>query len=144
MQKPTDEPKRFVGAAFSDPKCTRLIETLYRTKTPDLSAWCEQWFELTLGEEVIDGQLGYFVRETHCRWDADKLAVRIQYTLSPRGGFATIEEAHERYKLQRATRARRGYVHAYAPSYETTTRHRKYTRVEIPAATRNESKSEGS
>lgn len=125
---------KIVGAAEADPKYTRLIETLYKSKAPDFASWCEQCFELTLGEETVDGKLGYFVRETQCRWDAaQKHTVRIQYTLSPRGGFATIDEAHDAYKQQRATRARRGYVHSYAPCFEATTRHHRYARIEIAA-----------
>jgi hypothetical protein len=135
MRKITQEPKRTVGAAGASAKGTRLIETLYKTKIPETSAWAGAYFELTLGEETVDGELGYFVRETECRWnDAAKYTIRVQYTLSPRGGFRTIEEAHERYKLQRATRARRGFVHSYAPSYDTT-QHRRYECIEIAAGT---------
>jgi hypothetical protein len=143
MPEPGREPNRIVGAAAADPKYTRLIETLYKSKTPDPASWCEQCFELTLGEETIDGKLGYFVRETQCRWDAArKHTVRIQYTLSPRGGFATIEEAHEVYKQQRTTRAKCGYVHSYAPCFEATTRQRKYVRIQVAAEPKTETNDE--
>ena len=139
MREIKHETTRIVGAAAANPKDTRLIETLYKTKIPETSVWAGPYFELTLGEETIDGQLGYFVRETQCRWDAvRKHTVRVQYTLSPHGGFATIEEAHEKYKQAQATRARRGFVHSYAPSYESTSRYRKYVRIEIGAETKNE------
>lgn len=109
-----------------------MIETLYRRKSPE-TAWHEEYFELTMGEETVDDQLGYFVRETQCWWDAaGKRTVRVQYTLSPRGGFATAEEAHERYELQRATRAQLGFVHSFAPRYHAAGRCR-YERIEIPA-----------
>jgi hypothetical protein len=131
MLQTNPEPKRIAGAAAADARFTMLIETLYKTKTPETTAWADHFFELTLGEEMVDGKLGYFVRETQCRWDtAAKHTLRIQYTLSPRGGFATIEEAQQKYKQQRATRAQRGFVHAYAPSYEAT-RHRKYAKIEV-------------
>jgi hypothetical protein len=131
MREVKPEPKRIVGAAAASAKDTRLIETLYKTRIPETSAWAGAYFELTMGEETIDGLLGYFVRETECRWDAvANYTIRVQYTLSPRGGFPTIEEAHERYKLQRVTRARRGFVHSYAPSYEAT-KHRRYTCIEV-------------
>jgi hypothetical protein len=62
----------------------------------------------------------------------------VQYTLSPRGGFASVEEAHERYKLQRITRAQRGFVHSFAPRYEATKKS-KYVRVEVtPQEAKNE------
>jgi len=107
-----------------------MIESLYRRKSPE-TAWHEEYFELTMGEETVDDQLGYFVRETQCWWDvAGKRTVRVQYTLSPRGGFATMEEAHQRYELQRTTRARRGFVHSFAPRYHATGRC-KYVRIEV-------------
>jgi hypothetical protein len=114
-----------------------MIETLYKTKTPEAFAWTEQHFELTLGEKKVDGRLGYFVRETQCWWDpAGKRTVRVQYTLSPREGFATIEEAQGRYDSQKTFRARRGFVHCFAPRYEATKRS-KYVRIEVPAEPRN-------
>jgi len=115
-----------------------MIETLYRRKSPE-TAWHEEYFELTMGEETVDDQLGYFVRETQCWWDvAAKRTVRVQYTLSPRGGFATMEEAHERYELRRTTRARRGFVHSFAPRYHAAGRC-KYVRIEITSPeTKNE------
>ncbi|HYM77065.1 MAG TPA: hypothetical protein VE377_13920 [Candidatus Dormibacteraeota bacterium] len=113
-------------------------ETLYRTKTPHATEWREQFFELTMGEQTVDGQLGYFVRETQCWWDTTaKRTVRVQYTLSPREGFATMEEAHERFKLQRATRARHGFVHSFTPCYEVA-KPAKYVRIEIERETKKE------
>jgi hypothetical protein len=132
MQLHPAESKRIVGAGAADPRYTRLIETLYKTKIPETTASAAHFFELTLGEETVDGKLGYFVRETQCRWDpAAQYTVRVQYTLSPRGGFTTIEEAQERYKHQRQTRAQHGYVHCYAPNYEAVIRRRRYVKIEI-------------
>lgn len=132
MREEKTEAKRTVGAAAHDPKTTKLVETLYKSKIPETTAWAAHYFELTMGEQVINGKLGYFVREIQCRWDpAARHTVRVQYTLSPYGGFETIEEAHERYKQQRATRAQRGFVHSYAPYYEAAARSRKYKRIEV-------------
>jgi hypothetical protein len=140
FEPPNPEPKRTVGAPADHRNC-RLVETLYKTKIPETTAWADHFFELTLGEETIHGKLAYFVRETHCRWDAAaRHTVRVQYTLSPRGGFATIEEAHERYKQQRTARAQHGFVHSYAPSYEAATQHRKYVRIEVAPRARSEEK----
>jgi hypothetical protein len=134
MNRSRPEPYRIVGAAPAHPTATRLIETLYRTRIPETSVWAGAFFELTLGEETIDGQLGYFVRETECRRDPlPGYLVRVQYTLSPRGGFRTIEEAYERYQLQRMTRARLGFIHSYTPVYDAGQRHR-YRCVEASAA----------
>lgn len=108
-----------------------MTETLYKTKMPKPTAWPQECFELTLGEQTVDGQLGFFVRETQCWWDVvANRAVRVQYTLSPREGFVTIEEAHARYHLQRINRARRGFVHSFTPRYESTKKH-KYVLIEI-------------
>lgn len=143
MREDKTEPKRTVGAATHDPKCAMLVETLYKSKTPQTTAWADHFFELSLGEETVDGKMGYFVRETQCRWDAAaRHTVRVQYTLSPRGGFATVEEAHEKFKQQRATRAQRGFVHSYAPYYEAALKYRKYALIQIVTAKTTETKVE--
>ena len=108
-----------------------MIETLYKTKIPQPTAWRQEFFELRLGEQNVDGQPGYFVRETQCWWDPRaKRMVRVQYTLSPRKGFLTIEEARQRYELQRMNRARRGFVHSFSPCYEPTKKN-VYVLIEI-------------
>ena len=107
-----------------------MIETLYKTKTPQLTAWRQEFFELSLGEQTVDGQLGYFVRETHCWWNGITTpALRVEYTLSPREGFATLEQALARYELQRIDRARRGFVHSFTPRYDSTKKS-KYVLIE--------------
>jgi hypothetical protein len=108
-----------------------MTETLYRTKMPKPTAWQHEFFELTMGEQTVNGQHGYFVRETQCWWDGvASRTVRVQYTLSPHEGFVTIEEAHARYQLQRIHRARRGFVHSFTPRYESTKKH-KYVLIKI-------------
>jgi hypothetical protein len=112
-------------------KRSHMMETLYKTNTPKPSNATEQYFELSLGEQTVDGQLGYFVRETHGWWDeATKRIVRVQYTLSPRAGFASVEEASDRYNRQRIERARRGFMHSFTPRWETSQRS-KYVRIDI-------------
>src|SRR4051812_655246 len=108
-----------------------MIESLYRTRTPHASTWREEFFELSIGEQAVDGQLGYFVRETQCWWDVTaKRTVRVQYTLSPREGFLTMEEARRRYHQQRMSRALRGFIHSFTPCYDTASKH-KYLRIEM-------------
>ena len=117
-----------------------MVETLYKTKIPEPTIWRQEFFELTLGEQTVGGQLGYFVRETQCWWDSvANRTVRVQYTLSPREGFATIEEAQARYQLQRMNRARRGFVHSFTSGNDAT-RKNKYVLIEIvpQAAEENE------
>ena len=117
-----------------------VIETLYRTKTPGSIQWRQESFELSLGEQTVDGELGYFVRETQCLCDGDaSRTLRVQYTLSPRKGFATIEEAQARYHSQRLERARRGFVHSFAPRYDST-RKNKYVLIKIVPKPERESK----
>jgi hypothetical protein len=108
-----------------------MVETLYKTKIPEATIWRQEFFELTLGEQTVGGQLGYFVRETQCWWDsAANRTVRVQYTLSPREGFATIEEAQARYQLQRMNRARRGFVHSFTSGNDATGKN-KYALIKI-------------
>ena len=111
-----------------------MIETLYKKKVPETTDWRDQFFELALGEQTVDGQPGYFVRETQCWWDTTaQRTVRVQYTLSPRQGFLTIEEARACYDSVRTKRARKGFVHSYTPRYDVAKKH-KYARIQIPAA----------
>ncbi|HXJ86192.1 MAG TPA: hypothetical protein VMS18_05200 [Candidatus Binatia bacterium] len=115
-----------------------MIETLYKTKTLQPTAWRQEFYELSFGEQTVDGQLGYFVRETQCWWDgATNRTVRVQYTLSPREGFATREKAEARYELQRVERARRGFVHSFTPRYDPTKK-TKYVLIEIPTTEKEE------
>ena len=107
-----------------------MIETLYKTKMLRATPWRQEFFELSLGEQTVDGQVGYFVRETQCWWDGiANRTVRVRYTLSPRGGFANIEEAEARYHLQRMHRARRGFVHSFTPCYDSIKKY-KYVLIE--------------
>ena len=114
-----------------------MIETLYKTKTLRATPWRQEFFELSLGEQTVDGQVRYFVRETQCWWDGiANRTLRVQYTLSPREGFATIEEAEARYQLQRTHRSLRGFIHSFTPRNDPTTKH-KYALIETakePAA----------
>ena len=118
-----------------------LIETLYKTKTPQSIRWRQESFELSLGEQTVGGELGYFVRETHCWCDADvSRTLRVQYTLSPHKGFATIEEARARFHSQKLERARRGFVHSFTPRYDST-RKNKYALIKIAPKPSPESQS---
>ena len=121
-----------------------MIETLYKTRIPRTTEGHEHFFELALCEQTVDRRPGYFVRETQCWWDARaQRTVRVQYTLSPRLGFLTIEEARARYELCRMNRARRGFVHSYTPHYEAGKRHR-YVFIEVqPEMKEAEVKKEG-
>ena len=117
-----------------------MVETLYRTKTPIAHQLAERCYELALGEEPREDQAGYFVRETECWRDPiTQQTVRVQYTLSPEGGFLTIEEARARYDLQKISRALRGFVHCFTPRYDPK-KPAPYTRVVIPAGTVREQK----
>jgi len=119
-----------------------MIETLYKTKVPQTTGSRDQFFELALGEQNVDGQPGYFVRETQCWWDAAaQRTVRVQYTRSPREGFVTIEAARACYDLHRMNRARHGFVHSFAPHYHASRKYR-YVRIQIPADLKKEVREE--
>jgi hypothetical protein len=91
-----------------------------------------------MGEQKVDGQRGFFVRETQCWWDASaQRTIRVQYTLSPREGFMTLAEADACYQSRKISRARRGFVHSYAPRYESTRKNR-YVLIQIPAEAKTE------
>ena len=110
-----------------------MIETLYKKKVPETTDWRDPFYELALGEQTVDRLPGYFVHETQCWWDATKQrTVRVQYTISPRQGFVTIEEARTCYDSRRIGLARRGFVHSYTPRYEAAKKN-KYVLIQIPA-----------
>jgi len=116
-----------------------MTETLYKTKTPQPTAWRQEFFELSLGEQTVDRQLGYYVRETQCWWDGiANRTLRVQYTLSPREGFASIEEAQARYQSRRLERARRGFVHSFTPRYDASKKC-KYVFIEVSTPKTEES-----
>ena len=109
------------------------IETLYRKRNPEATAWREQFFELSMGKQTVRGKTSYYVRETQCWWDAKgKRMVRVQYTLSPLQGSLTIEEARDRLQVQRMFRVRRGFVHCFIPAYDPA-RKSRYVLLEVPA-----------
>ena len=110
-----------------------MIETLYKQKIPAETDWHDPYYELALGEQTVNRQIGYFVRETQCWWDATKQrTVRVQYTISPRQGFMTIEEARACYDSRRIGLARRGLVHSYTPRYDAAKKN-KYALIQFPA-----------
>jgi hypothetical protein len=95
-----------------------MLETLYKTKTPEASVLDGECYELILDAEPVNGRVAYFVREIHGWWDEnEKRFVNKQYTLSPEEGYVTFEEAHERYKVQRLSRAESGFRHSFSPHY---------------------------
>ena len=115
-----------------------MVETLYKTKVPQTTGWRDQFFELSMGDQKVDGQHGYFVRETQCWWDATaQRTVRVQYTLSPREGFMSLEEAQACYQSCKINRARRGFVHSFAPRYDASKKNR-YVLIQIPVEPKTE------
>lgn len=95
-----------------------MLETLYKTKTPENSVLDGECYELILDEANVRGRVAYFVREVHGWWDDQgNRFVHKQWTLSPDEGFATFEEAHEMYKQQRRNRAKSGFRHSFSPHY---------------------------
>jgi hypothetical protein len=95
-----------------------MLETLYKTTTPESSVWAGECYELILDEESVNGRDAYFVREIHGWWDEkEKRFVHKVYTLSSEEGYATFEEAHERYMQQRLNRAKNGFKHSFSPHY---------------------------
>lgn len=83
-----------------------MLETLYKTETPEASVHEAEYYELFLHTKFVNGRVAYFLLEKHGWWDEhQKKNVNSYTTLCPEEGYATMDEAHERYKLQRRTRA---------------------------------------
>lgn len=101
-----------------------MLETLYKTKTPEASLEQGEYYTLSLHQKPVNHQLSYFVVEMHGWWDEGTKKPLSNYTtFSPEEGYATWEEAYERYKLQRQTRAKDGFVHCFKPDYTGVKKH---------------------
>jgi len=95
-----------------------MLETLYKTKTPEASVWEGEYYELFLEAKPDNSRVVYFVGEKHGWWDDEaKRNVNSYATRSPEEGYATFDEAHNRYKLQRSNRAKGGFTHSFSPDY---------------------------
>jgi hypothetical protein len=101
-----------------------MLETLYKTGTPKASVWDGEYYELFLHAKSVKGRVVYLVEEKHGWWDDEaKRNVNSYTTLSPEEGYATFEDAQNRYKLQRSTRAKGGFTHSFSPDYSEPTKH---------------------
>jgi hypothetical protein len=95
-----------------------MLETLYKTKTPEASVLDGEFYELVLDAKQVMGQVTYFVREIHGWWDEErKRPVHKLFTLSPDEGYVNFEDAHARYIQQRLHRAKGGFTHSFSPHY---------------------------
>jgi|SRR5580698_5853633 hypothetical protein len=96
-----------------------MLETLYKVKAPeDVPLQDAEYYELVLEAKRVNSGVAYFVRELHGWWDeSKKRAVNNWQTYGPEEGYPTFDEAFERYKLQRSTRAKSGFVHSLTPNF---------------------------
>ena len=90
------------------------METLYKTAKPQELERAE-YYQIRLVHELLQGQTVYFVREKHGWYDdRQKRAVHNITTLDPEQGFATYEEAKQRYDQHLHHRASEGFVHSFS------------------------------
>src|ERR1700761_2227659 len=94
-----------------------MLETLYKIRDPETAPVEDaEYYELILAAKKVNGRVAYFIREIHGWWDDErKRHVNSYKTLAPEKGYATVDEAHGRYKEQRLVRARSGFVHSLSP-----------------------------
>lgn len=94
------------------------FETMYRTDTrgKSFSNPSEtEYYQPRIDRESHGGKDVYFVRETHGYFDdTQKRLANHTFTLSPEEGFATWQEAQDRYDEQMQHRAKGGFVHVFA------------------------------
>jgi hypothetical protein len=91
----------------------RFFETLYKTK--DMQDFPEgEYYQTRLESEIIDELEVFFVREKHAYFsNTEKRRVNETTTLSPDEGFATQDEAKQRYAQQVEYRVNNGFVHLF-------------------------------
>lgn len=88
-----------------------MLETLYRTATPQSSVWNGEYYTLALR---LSGS-GYVFTERHGRWDdSQKKSINTTMTLSPADGYVTYEEGLKDYRKQKYHRATEGFVHCFS------------------------------
>jgi hypothetical protein len=89
------------------------FETLYKTQHPEKLEFAE-YYQPQLETQPMGGRWVYLVRERH-GWfsDQEKRPVHHTYTLNPEEGFATFEEALNRYNEQLQHRALEGFIHSF-------------------------------
>ena|SRR5215831_10264726 len=92
------------------------FETLYKTDSPKDFANGEYYqVRIEATKDEATGETHYFVREKHGYFNNEqKRMVHPVTTYSPEEGYATIEQASERYEQQLAHRASVGFVHAFS------------------------------
>ena len=94
-----------------------MVETLYKTKTPQNSRLDGEFYELKLEETQQRGRIGYRVTESHGWWDEGRQQTEeLGPTLSPDEGYPTFGEAEDRYNQQRLHRAKSGFKWSCSPN----------------------------
>jgi hypothetical protein len=91
-----------------------FFETLY--KTNDLKDFPEgEYYQTRLESEIVGGLEVFFVKEKHAYFsNTEKRRVNETTTLSPEEGFATRDEAMQRYGQQVQYRVKNGFVHCFS------------------------------
>jgi len=92
------------------------FETLYKTDSPKDFANGEYYqVRIEWNVDEASGKTHYFVRENHGYFNNEqKRMVHPVTTYSPEEGYATHEQAVERYEQQLAQRASEGFVHSFS------------------------------
>jgi hypothetical protein len=92
-----------------------MLETLYKTATPEAYVWDGEYYTLFLSSPTASSS-GYKLTEKHGWWDdVQKKPISNTTTLSPEDGFATFEEGEAAFNQQKMHRARGDFVHSFAP-----------------------------
>jgi hypothetical protein len=93
-----------------------MLETLYKTKTPELGK--SECYEISL--KALPGTLphSYAFREDHGWWDdSTKIFIHQVTTINTAEEGITFEEAEAMYVKARTNRVKSGFVHSFAPDY---------------------------
>src|SRR6266702_7182106 len=98
-----------------------MIETLYKTKTPEKER--SECYVLVLTSRPASEDRTYVFMEEHGRWDDDlNMFIREVETINTEGRL-TREEGLAMFNAAKKNLAERGFLHAFAPDYSRKMQH---------------------
>lgn len=92
-----------------------MIETLYRTETPEKGS--SECYVLVLAARPASERKVYVFMEEHGRWDDDLGRFRYEITSISTESDLTYLDAQAMYNSAKTKLARVGFIHTFAPEY---------------------------
>jgi len=98
-----------------------MIETLYKTKTPEKGS--SERYVLVLTARPASGGKVYVFMEEHGQWDDDLERFRYEVCSISTESNLTFQDAHAMHNTAKIKLAHRGFIHVFAPDFSRKTPH---------------------